>query len=287
MNKDIFPCIWFNNNGKEAADFYVETFKGEIVGTSPMVLSLELFGQKLMILNVDSAFEINASISFMVFCETENEVEKYWKNLSQNGIILMDLGEYPWSKKYGWVRDKFGVTWQLYLGESNGDQKIIPTLMFIHENNGKAFEAMGFYTNIFPNSNKGNVLKYGDGLGNTSNEIPNNVQMEDFSLNGMHFQAMDNSYDHKFDFNESISIVVMTEDQKETDFYWNSLISDGGIESQCGWLKDKYGISWQITPKKLMKLTTDSDREKAGKVFQTMMKMKKIIISDLEAAYNS
>jgi predicted 3-demethylubiquinone-9 3-methyltransferase (glyoxalase superfamily) len=142
--------------------------------------------------------------------------------------------------------------------------------MFIHENNGKALEAMEFYTKIFPNSKIGGVLKYGDGVGNETHEIPENVQNADFDLNGYRFLSMDNSYDHKFDFNESISIVVMTENQQETDFYWNSLLADGGKESQCGWLKDKYGISWQITPKKLMKLTTDSNQEKAGKVFQAM-----------------
>lgn len=287
MNQNIFPCLWFNKNGKDAAQFYVETFDGAITADTQMVINVDLFGQKLMLLNAGPQFEKNASISFMVLCETEEEVEKYWKNLVTDGIILMDLGEYPWSKKYGWVRDQFGVTWQVYLGEKQGDQKIIPTFMFIHENNGKAQKAMEFYTGIFPDSHIGNVLKYGEGIGNESHEIAGNIQHADFELNGYTFFCMDNSYDHKFDFNEGISIVVMTEDQEETDHYWNSLIKEGGRESMCGWLKDQFGVSWQIVPKKLLELMNGEDREKGMKVMQAMMNMKKIIIAELENAHQS
>lgn len=288
MNNDIFPCLWFDGDGKQAADFYVETFGGKITVDTPMVINLDLFGQRFMHLNAGPTFQKNASISFMVLCETEDEVDKYWKPLSEGGIVLMELGEYPWSKKYGWVRDKFGVTWQVYLGEKQGDQKIIPTLMFIHQNNGKAMEAMKLYTSIFPNSKIGGVLKYGDGVGNETHEIPENVQHAQFEIDNYTFFCMDNSYDHKFDFSEGISIVVMTDNQVETDHLWNSLIADGGEESQCGWLKDKFGVSWQITPKRLIELMNNFDgTNKSQKVFEAMLKMKKIVIADLEAAYNS
>ncbi|TXF78933.1 VOC family protein [Chryseobacterium sp.] len=287
MNNNIFPCLWFDGNGQEAARFYTETFGGRITADTPVVLNLELFWQKIMILNAGPQFEKNASVSFMVLCETAEEVEQYWKPLSEGGIVLMDLGEYPWSKKYGWVRDRYGVTWQVYLGEKQGDQKIVPTLMFIHGNNGRAQEAMELYIRIFPNSKIGNVLKYGDGVGNETHEIPENVQHAHFELNGYTFFCMDNSYDHKFDFNEGISMVVMTDDQVETDHLWNSLTADGGRESMCGWLKDKFGVSWQIVPKKLIELMNDPDSEKGRKVMGAMMTMQKIIIEDLEKAYNS
>lgn len=286
MNNDIFPCLWYNGDAKQSADFYCEVFNGKITVDSPVVLNIELFGQRMMLLNGGPQFEKNASISFMVLCETEEEVEKYWKPLSDGGMVLMELGEYPWSKKYGWVRDKFGVTWQVYLG-MQGDQKIIPTLMFIHENNGKAIEAMEMYTQIFPNSKIGNVLKYGEGVGNETHEVRENVQHADFELDGYTFFCMDNSYDHQFDFNEGISIVVMTENQEETDHLWNSLTENGGAESRCGWLKDKFGISWQIVPKRLLELMNDFDNpEKAHKVVEAMLQMQKIVIADLEKAYN-
>jgi predicted 3-demethylubiquinone-9 3-methyltransferase (glyoxalase superfamily) len=287
MNNDIFPCLWYDGDGKESAEFYCKVFGGTITADTPVVLNIDIFGQKLMLLNGGPQFEKNASVSFMVMCETEDEIQKYWDQLEEGGIVLMPLDSYPWSKKYGWVRDKFGVTWQIYLGENTSGQKIVPTLMFIHQNNGKAMEAMELYTHIFPDSKIGGVLKYGDGVGDESHEVPENVQHAHFEIDGYSFFCMDNSYDHKFDFNEGISMVVMTDDQEQTDHLWNSLTADGGRESMCGWLKDKFGFSWQIVPKKLIQLMSDQDQEKAQKVVQAMMKMQKIIIKDLEEAYNS
>lgn len=287
MNNNIFPCLWYDGDAKESAEFYCKIFDGKITADTPVVLNIELFGQKLMLLNGGPHFEKNASVSLMVMCETEGEVQKYWDQLEDGGIVLMALDAYPWSKKYGWIRDKFGVTWQLYLGEKKSEQRIIPTLMFIHQNNGRTMEAMELYTEIFPNSKIESVLKYGDGVGDESHEVPENVQHAHFQINDYSLFCMDNSYDHKFDFNEGISMVIMTENQEETDHLWNSLTADGGRESMCGWLKDKFGMSWQIVPKRLIQLMSDSDQLKAQKVVQAMMKMQKIVIKDLEEAYVS
>ncbi len=287
MNNNIFPCLWYDGDAKESAEFYCKIFDGKITSDTPVVLNLELFGQKLMLLNGGPHFEKNASVSFMVMCETEDEVQKYWNQLEDGGIVLMPLNSYPWSEKYGWVRDKFGVTWQLYLGEKKSEQRIIPTLMFIHQNNGKALEAMELYTKIFPNSKIESVLKYGEGVNDENHEVPENVQHAHFEIDGYSMFCMDNSYDHKFDFNEGISMVIMTENQEETDHLWSSLTADGGRESMCGWLKDKFGMSWQIVPKRLIELMSDSDQQKAQNVVQAMMKMQKIVIKDLEEAYHS
>ena len=288
MNNDIFPCLWYDNDAKESADFYCELFSGKITAENPMVINIEIFGQKLMLLNGGPHFEKNASISFMIICETVSEVEKFWAPLAEEGIILMELDEYPWSKKYGWVRDRFGVTWQIYLGEKQGEQKIIPTLMFVNNNNGKAMQAMQFYTSIFPNSKIDSVLKYGEGIGNETHEIPENVQHAHFEIDRYSLFCMDNSFPHQFNFSEGISLVVMTDNQSETDHLWNALISDGGKESMCGWLKDQFGVSWQIVPKRLIELMSDSENPlKAQKVMTALMQMQKIVIADLEAAYQS
>ncbi|WP_262706632.1 VOC family protein [Chryseobacterium carnipullorum] len=147
---------------------------------------------------------------------------------------------------------------------------------------------MEFYTKTFPNSGIGNILKYGYGAGEQSPSEPaEHIQHGHFIIDGYSFFCMDNSYDHQFDFNEGVSIVVMTDDQQQTDHFWNTLISDGGRESMCGWLKDRYGLSWQIVPKRLIQLMNDSDQSKAQKVVQAMMKMQKIGIEELENAYNS
>jgi len=288
MNNNIFPCLWFNGDGKEAADFYCELFKGKITADTPVVLNIELFGQKLMFLNAGPQFEKNASISFTLLCDTEEEVDIYWNELIKNGIILKELDQNPRSKKYGWVQDQFGVAWQLYLGPKIGAQKIIPTLMFIHQNNGKAKNAMEFYTSIFPNSKIGGILNYGDDVVDKSNEVAENVQRADFEIDQYSFFCLDHSHDHQFDFNEGISIVVMTDDQVQTDHLWSSLLANGGRESMCGWLKDQYGVSWQIVPKRLLELMNDFDQpQKAQKVVQAMMTMQKIEIADLEKAYDS
>lgn len=284
MNNDIFPCLWCNGDAKEAAEFYCQVFGGKITVDTPVVINIELFGQKLMLLNAGPQFEKNPSISFLINCASEEDVQYYWDLLSEGGMALMELDSYPWSKKYGWIKDKYGTTWQLYFGEMQ-EQRLVPTLMFMHQNNGKAMEAMEFYTSTFPESKIEGVLKYKDG--GESGENPENVQHAQFVINNYMLSCMDSSFDHKFDFNEGISLVTMTNDQKETDHLWNTLISGGGRESMCGWLKDRYGVSWQIVPKTLIELMNDTDPAKSQKVVQAMLKMQKIIIADLETAYNS
>ncbi|WP_027388214.1 VOC family protein [Chryseobacterium gregarium] len=288
MNNDIFPCLWCDEEAQEAAAFYCEIFEGKITANTPVVMNIDLFGQKLMLLNGGPQFKKNASVSFMVICETEDEVLKYWDRLTEGGMVLMPLDSYSWSRKYGWVKDRYDVTWQIFLGEKQTEQKIIPTLMFIHENNGKAAEAMKLYTETFPNSDIGSILKYGDGSeGHPASEPAENIQFAHFEIDGYRFFCMDNSYDHAFDFNEGISMVVMTDDQQQTDRYWDALTAGGGRESMCGWLKDRYGLSWQIVPKRLIQLMNDSDQEKAHRVVQAMMRMQKINIKELETAYSS
>lgn len=288
MNNNIFPCLWYDENAKESAEFYCKIFNGKTTADTPVVMNIELFGQKMMLLNGGPQFKKNASVSFMVICETEDEVDQYWNQLIDGGMALMPLDSYSWSKKYGWLKDKYDVTWQIFLGENQTGQKIIPTLMFIHENDGKAMTAMEFYTKTFPNSRIGNILKYGDGSeGHPATEDPENIQHAHFVIDDYSLFCMDNSYDHQFDFNEAISMVVMTDDQEQTDHYWNTLTSNGGRESMCGWLKDQFGFSWQIVPKRLIQLMSDPDPVKAQKVVKAMMRMQKIIIEDLEKAYNS
>lgn len=287
MNPDIFPCLWFDGNGKQAADFYIHIFDGKNTADTPMVQNIEIFGQKIMLLDGGSAFQKNPSVSLMIICFSEYEILKYWNALSENGSTLMPLDEYPFAKKYGWIQDQFGMSWQLYFGETpETSQKIVPNLMFINKNSGKAKEAMEFYTSVFPNSEIEGIMKYGEN--NEANENPENIAHAELVIDKYRLGCLDSSLEHHFNFSEGVSMVKLTDNQTETDYLWNSLIADGGAESSCGWLKDKYGVSWQIVPKKLLELGIFAeDKQKGQKVFQEMMKMKKIIISDLEKAYNS
>jgi predicted 3-demethylubiquinone-9 3-methyltransferase (glyoxalase superfamily) len=146
---------------------------------------------------------------------------------------------------------------------------------------GKAQEAMKFYTSLFSDSKIEMVMPYEPGEG----EAEGSIKHGRFSLAGQQFVAMDSGMAHDFTFTEGISLYVECVNQEEVDALWNKLIADGGEESQCGWLKDKYGVSWQIIPKQLGELMGDSEKEKSGRVMQAMLKMKKIIIADLQKAY--
>jgi predicted 3-demethylubiquinone-9 3-methyltransferase (glyoxalase superfamily) len=277
MNNNIHPCLWFDGNAKNAADFYCSLFPGsKITADTPMVVNFEMNGQKFMGLNGGPMFKPNASISFMVISETDDEINELWKQLSEGGFVMMPLNKYDWSERYGFVQDRFGVCWQIMKGKySDVNQKITPTLLFVGNSFGKAENAVKFYTQVFPQSSIDGILLYTKEEG----EAAGTVKHSQFILDKKVFMAMDGAGNHSFAFNEAISFVVDCETQDEIDFYWNKLTADGGQESQCGWLKDKFGVSWQIVPKILGKLM--SDPEKAPRVMQAFMKMKKFDIETL------
>jgi predicted 3-demethylubiquinone-9 3-methyltransferase (glyoxalase superfamily) len=171
--------------------------------------------------------------------------------------------------------DKYGASWQLSFGRmADVGQKFSPTLMFTGENAGKAKEAVGFYTSVFKNSSVTGIAKYEAGEG----DVEGRVKHAQFSLNDYVLMAMDSSFPHDFGFNEGISLVLECESQVEIDYYWEKLSAVPEAE-QCGWLKDKYGVSWQIIPEILQKLVNDPKKGQA--VVQAFMKMKKLDIQNL------
>lgn len=157
---------------------------------------------------------------------------------------------------------------------ANIAQKITPFLWFDKE----AEAAAHFYTSVFKDSKLGGKSYYGDNA-----PLPKGTVLTvSFTLFGTDFTAL-NGGPH-FKFNEAVSFVVHCENQDEVNYYWDNLLKDGGKESQCGWLKDKYGLSWQVVPNRMMELLSDKDKEKANRVMQAMMKMVKIDLPTLEKA---
>ena len=279
MKNAIYPCLWFDGNANEAAVFYCSIFNhSKIIDDTPMVVRFEMERKLIMGLNGGPMFKINPSISLFVTCETNEEIETIWNKLIEGGSAMMPLDEYPWSKKYGWVVDKFGITWQLMLGELRvGGQKIMPSFLFVGDQYGKAQEAIKHYTSIFPNSETQHLEIYAAG----EPQPAGNLKFGQFTLQNELFTAMDGFGEHDFQFNEAVSIVVECKTQDEIDNYWNKLV-EGGQESNCGWLKDKFGVSWQIIPSVLSELM--SDAEKAPRVMNAFLKMKKF---DIETLLNS
>ncbi len=186
----------------------------------------------------------------------------------------MEIGKYDWSERYGWIRDKFGMTWQVMLSEE--EEKIVPSLLFTSEHFGKAEAALNFYTAVFDNSGV-DMLQY------HAAETPfaGKVLFSQFNLNQYPIIAMDGPGEHGYTFNEAVSFVVECHNQEEIDYYWNKL-TEGGKESMCGWLKDKFGLSWQIIPANLGKIM--SDPESGARAMQALMKMQKLDIKTLEEA---
>lgn len=280
MKKQITPCLWFNNQGKDAASVYCSVFNGsKITAQSPIVTEIEVSGQRLILLDGGPMYQPNPSISFFYLCENERELEKIWNVFSKEGRVMMPLDTYPWSKKYGWIADKFGISWQLSLGKmSDVGQKITPCLMFTGSQYGRVDEAIEHYSDIFGNVKVDGILRYG------ADDLPDKegkVKHAQIALNGQKFMLMESAAEHRFTFTEGVSLTVYCETQQEIDYYWEKF-TESGEESMCGWLRDKFGVSWQIIPSVLGKIM--SDPSKAGKAAQAFMSMRKLNIEQIVQA---
>jgi predicted 3-demethylubiquinone-9 3-methyltransferase (glyoxalase superfamily) len=275
MIAPLFPCLWFDGKAKEAAELYCSVFKNSTINTeTPMVVSFNLNGQKLMGLNGGPMFTINPSISLFVTCDSAAEANRIWEALIEGGNAYMDIDSYPWSERYGWLRDKFGMTWQISSsGLNDGGLRIIPSFLFTNSRFGEAGPAREYYQSVFSNSATHILVPFPENDVNFGK-----VMYSEFSLDSAGFIAMDGPGDHAYTFNEAVSLVIECENQQEIDYYWEKL-TDGGEESQCGWLKDRFGVSWQVVPKILGELMADP--VKGPKVILAFMQMRKFEIDKL------
>ena len=287
----ITPHLWFDIEAREAAAFYASLFENSkvknvtiITGTPSGdcdVVTFDLAGQGFMAISAGPYFKLNPSISFFTVFDNEKEIEAVWERLLDGGKVLMPYDTYPWAHKYGWLQDKYGLSWQLSWSDYHMlSQKITPLLMFTKDKAGKTKEAISTYTGIFPDSKTEMVLPYTKDDGDKEGFIKHSR----FTLAGQNFMAMDSSAPHDFSFNEAISFVVNCGTQEEIDYYWEKLSAVPEAE-QCGWLKDKYGVSWQIVPSVMNEMMTSGNKEKIARVTQAFLKMKKFDIAKLKRAY--
>lgn len=287
----IVPHLWFNKEAVEAAEFYTTLFENSSIETIVQLkdtpggdsdsVTLKLDGQDFMFISAGPFFQLNPSISLMVNCSTIEEVEQLWADLSVDGTVLMELDSYPFSQRYGWVNDRYGVSWQVSYVEESFDQKIVPCLLYTGQQAGKAKEAITFYTSLFNNSKIEFVSQY-DGQENPNHE--GMLQYALFTIEGYQLVAMDSALKHEFDFNEAFSILVNCETQDEIDFLWDKMSVVPEAE-QCGWLKNRFGVSWQISPTILGEMMTNGDEAQRQRVTQAFLQMKKMNIAELQKAY--
>ncbi len=296
----ITPHLWFDKEAKEAAEFYAAVFPDSAVThvssihDTPSgdvdIVSFKVWGYSFMAIGAGPIFKINPSISFMVNFDPSQDasarekIDEIWTKLSEGGKVLMPLDKYPFSERYGWIQDKYGVSWQLILTNPAGEPRppIIPSLLFVTPGCDKAEEATDFYLSVFKDSKRGTMARYPAGM------EPNkegSVMFTDFQLLGQWFTAMDGSSSmHQFAFNEAVSLVVTCDTQEEIDYYWEKLSAVPESE-QCGWLKDKYGLSWQIVPSAMDRMMAEGTPDQIARVTQAFLKMKKFDIAELEKAY--
>ncbi|TCP18209.1 putative 3-demethylubiquinone-9 3-methyltransferase (glyoxalase superfamily) [Scopulibacillus darangshiensis] len=287
----IVPHLWYDKEAKEAALFYIGLFADSkllnvtVLENTPSgdseYVSFELAGQRFDAISAGPYFKFNPSISLMVACSSKEEVNAKWNAFIEGGTELMPLGEYPFSKWYGWVQDRFGLSWQLMLMDKEQTvQKITPNFLFSSDSCGKAEEAVKYYVGTFEDSGIGTISRYGEGEAASPKA---KVNYAGFNLSGIHFSAMDNGSDADFNINEAFSLMINCNDQKEINYFWDRLSAVPEAE-QCGWVKDQFGVSWQIVPDNMDDVMFKGSRDEIKRVTEALFKMKKIDIAALENA---
>lgn len=295
----IVPHLWFDTQAKEAAAFYCRAFPGSKVLSSSVlkgtpsgdcdIVTFNLSGHDFMAISAGPFFKINPSVSFILNFDpstdkqAETHLNELWNKLNEGGTALMPLRAYPFSKRYGWVQDRFGVSWQLMLTNPKGEPRpfITPSLLFANANQNRAEDAIRFYVETFRNARMGSLVRYPQATGPAQKD---SVMFSDFMLENQWFAAMDSGTEQPFVFNEGISLLINCDTQEEIDYYWERLSAVPQAE-QCGWLKDKFGVAWQVTPTRLNAMLAAGMPERTERVTKAFLQMKKFDIAKLEAAF--
>ncbi|MCB0104730.1 MAG: VOC family protein [Caldilineaceae bacterium] len=296
----ITPHLWFDKDAVAAANFYTSLLPdSEVTNITTLydtpsgdcdMVSFTLAGQEFMAISAGPLFQFNPSISFMVNFdpaqdpEARTRIDAVWEKLIDGGTALMPLDKYPFSERYGWVQDRYGLSWQLILTNPEGEPRpvIIPALLFVGDVCGKAEEATDYYLSVFKESARGALARYPAGM---EPDQEGTIMFTDFTLLNQWFVAMDSAHEHNFAFNEAISLIVKCETQAEIDYYWEKLSAVPEAE-QCGWCKDRFGVSWQITPTAMGEMMATGSQDQIARVTQAFLPMKKFDIAALQRAFD-
>lgn len=295
--QQIVPNLWFDRRAEEAVDFYTSVFPdASIEATSHyptedlpgfqqdfagqvLAIDFTLAGQRFTAINADSHFAPAPATSFFVNFdpsrdpEARTHLDKLWEALSEGGQVLMPLESYPHSAHYGWIQDRYGISWQLMLTDPAGEPRpmIIPCLLFGNVVQNLARLAIEYYADTFPDARIRSLVPYVEATGAAA---AGSLMFGDVRLTGTWIAAMDSAAAQDFTFTEAISLAVPCDDQAEIDLLWEKLSYVPEAEA-CGWCKDQFGLSWQIVP-------ADMDRllQRPG-AYQKLLGMKRIVIDEL------
>ena len=270
MDQRIIPAIWCDGTADEAARFYADVFReGSVVEQAPgLAATVSIHGFRLSLINGGDQYAPNPSISCILNFDPllfggEDQARAYLDELYErlsSGGVLMELGEYPFSPRYAWVRDRFGMTWQLMLTDPAGEPRpfILPSFMFGGTNHANAKEATEAWIALFDDSRRGVLYRYEEG----GPMAAGTVMFTDFTLRGTWMSARDSGASHDLTFTPGVSMIVSCRDQEEIDHYWTGLSAVPEAE-RCGWCVDRWGVSWQVVPDNIAELMADAaTREK-------------------------
>lgn len=293
----IVPHLWFDRQADAAAEFYCEAlphttllttsqypteglpdFQQDFAGKT-LTAELEIDGLQIVLINASDEFYPNPSISFLLNFDPSRDpdaagtLDATWQKLSEGGTALMPLDEYSFSPRYGWIQDRFGVSWQLMLTNPDGEPRpfVTPQLMFGGDAQNRAKEAIDYYLATFQHSRTGTIVPYPEPTGPAP---AGGIMFAEFQLENQWFSAMDSGVEQHFSFTHGVSLAVKCRDQDEIDRYWAALSTVREAE-QCGWCIDQFGVSWQIQPENITELMADPA------CFQRLEHMKKIDIAEL------
>ena len=292
----ITPNLWCDGDAEAAAALYTSAFPdSRVLATSRypatdlpefqaamagsvLTIDLEIGGHPFTLINAGPEFPITPALSFMVNFDPSRDpdardhLDALWVRLLDGGRALMELGEHPFSAHYGWVEDRHGVSWQLILTDPAGEPRpfIVPALLFGGAAQNQAAAAVDHYLSVFPGSRLGTRVLYAEPTGPASAGA---VMFSDFQLADQWFVAMDAGGEQDFSFTEGVSLSVTCADQVEIDRVWSALSAVPESE-QCGWCKDRFGVSWQVVPEGMAELMAGPD------AYRNLLEMKKIVIAD-------
>lgn len=288
MENKFAPCLWVDNQVEEMTVLYTKVFEnGKPLKTlyfledahgkigDILTQSVQLANQEFILLNGGPEFKATPSISYMVTCTSETQLQVLWQELSEGGKLLMNLAIYPGVGQFGWLEDRFGISWQFSLDQSSSSQKITPCFMFSGEQYGNASRAVAEWIEVFQS---GEILEH------YSNE-DSTTKLAKFTLHQQEFMAMDSAVDHDFTFSLANSFYVYCENQKEIDRLWTAITSKG-TEMPCGWMGDRFGVAWQTVTRDMDTMLDRKNLTKALAVTQAVYGMMKIDSEELRRIYN-
>ncbi|CQR25250.1 glyoxalase/bleomycin resistance protein/dioxygenase superfamily protein [Streptococcus varani] len=285
----IIPHLWFDREALEAAQLYTSPFPDshmdwthDLTDTpsgDAVLVQFQLANLTLAAISAGPYFKLNESTSLMVHFQNKDELDRIFETLSEAGRVLMPLGEYPFNSYYVWLEDQFGLSWQFFYSPENSRAvQLEICLLFSQEQVGQVRSFLEKAQALFPNSQIGTVNHYQE---NEKQEAKAQINYGELLLNQQRLVVMENGFGGENSFNEAFSLMVYTDSQEETQRLYQQL-SHVPESEQCGWVKDEFGISWQIVPRPLMDAYQILSKEEMKPVHDAILTMKRLNYDEIK-----